>query len=92
MADDPILDQARREACRHDTLGFLAERQMVAHHANTVRNRLNAGHQHDYTDAEIGAALAFLVGAGLGQVIRDPLGATPYYQATSAGVLQHERG
>ncbi len=74
-------------------LGFLAERQAVAHHPNTIRNRLNAGHEHDFTRDEIDAALAFLTGSepALVHGINDALGATKYYQATAAGVLAHER-
>lgn len=86
--------QERREECRRDVLGYLAERQAVAHHRNAIRNRLNAGHEHDYTADEITAALAFLLATApeaYAAAIHDPMGATPYYQATTAGVLAHER-
>ena len=64
---------------------------MVAHHAKTIRRALNAGHEHDFADEEVAAALAFLVSAGFAVVVAAPLGATLYYQATAAGVLAHER-
>jgi hypothetical protein len=91
---DPAHAQDRREKCRRKVLGFLAERAQVAHHANTIRNRLNVGHQNDYSTAEIEAACALLCGLApepLAKAVRDPLGASVYYQATSAGVITHER-
>jgi hypothetical protein len=93
MTEAP-LPQERREECRRGVLGFLAGRQAVAHHPKTLRRRLNDGHEADYTDAEIEAALAFLGLAEppLVRSIPDALGATKYYQATAAGVLAHERG
>ncbi len=91
---DPALAQERREECRRAVLGFLAERQAVAHHPKTIRRRLNDGHEHDFADAEVEAALAFLVATvpPAALAIPDPLGATRCYQATAAGVLLHERG
>lgn len=94
MSSEQELSQARREKCRHDVLGFLAERQKLAHHVNAIRNRLNAGHENDYLTEEIEAACVLLCGLSpepLAKTIPDPLGATRYYQATSAGVIAHER-
>lgn len=90
----PSAAQERREECRRDVLGFLAERQAVAHHAATIRNRLNAGHAHDYTIEEIAAALAFLAAMepARAKSMPEPMGSTLYWQATAAGVLAHERG
>jgi hypothetical protein len=85
------LDQERREECRADCLAMLATRQQTAHHPRAVRRVLNAGHVADYTEEEINAALAFLVSAALAQEVVEPMGATKYYQATSAGVIAHER-
>lgn len=90
----PAQEQARREKCRREVLGFLAERQAVAHHPNAIRNRLNVAHENDYVAEEIEAACVLLCGISpepLAKPIRDPLGATTYYQATSAGVIAHER-
>lgn len=88
------LAQERREECRAAVLEFLAERNAVAHHAQTIRQRLNAGHAHDFTIEEVEAALAFLAGSEPALVKATPtsLGATKYYQATAAGVIAHERG
>jgi hypothetical protein len=91
MADYAAIAQERREECRRETLRFLAERQIVAHHVKTIRRRLNDGHEHDFTDAEVEAALAFLVSDERAHRIPDPMGSTPYFQATAAGVLAHER-
>lgn len=92
MATD-TLQQERREDCRRDVLRYLAERQAVAHHPNTIRNRLNAGHQNDYSIDEIEAGLAFLVTTDpkLVNAVPEPMGATKYYQATAAGVVASER-
>ncbi|WP_414664868.1 hypothetical protein [Horticoccus sp. 23ND18S-11] len=92
MPNPDAIAQERREECRRETLRFLAERQAVAHHPKTVRRRLNDGHEHDFTDADVQAALVFLVSASLAREIPDALGATRHYQATAAGVLAHERG
>lgn len=91
MAADPIV-QERREECRRSVLGFLAVRQATAHHPKTIRRALNAGHEHDFGDEEISAALGFLEGLDLVKACPDDFGATLYYKATSAGVLAHERG
>lgn len=86
------IAQERREECRREALRFLADRQVVAHHPKAIRRGLNVGHEHDFTDDEVEAALGFLESAGLVKVVHEPLGATRHYQATAAGVLQHERG
>lgn len=94
-AADPVrLAQERREECRREVRRFLAERAAVAHHPATIRRALNAGHQADWTDDEVETAAIFLLNLTPPQVIarHDHLGATAYYQATSAGVLAHERG
>ena len=85
------IAQERHEDCRRETLRFLADRQVVAHHPKTVRRRINEGHEHDFTDQEVESALAFLSSAGFVTGIVNPLGATLHYQATAAGVLAHER-
>ncbi len=86
------LEQERRDECRQKVLGFLSDRQALAHHPQTVCRRLNAGHVHDFTIDEVEAALAFRVSAGHALVVYPEGGSTKYYQATSAGVLAHERG
>lgn len=89
---DEAIAQERREECRREALRFLADRQVLAHHPHAIRRGLNVGHEHDFTAAEIGAALGFLDSSGLVKSIPHKLGATLYYQATGAGVLAHERG
>lgn len=94
MGEDPAIAQERRDECRRKVLGFLAERAAVAHHPKTIRRRLNDGHEHDFTDAEVAAALTFLLGLAPKRVraVTEPMGSTLHYQATSDGVLAHERG
>jgi hypothetical protein len=86
------FEQERRDECRQDVLGFLAARQALAHHPQTICRGLNAGHRHDYAVAEVLAALSFRLSAGHVQVVHPEGGSTKYYQATAAGVLAHERG
>lgn len=94
MADTASIAQERREECRRKVLGFLAERAAVAHHPKTIRRRLNDGHENDFTDDEIEAALAFLIHLAppRAKAIPEAMGSTLHYQATSDGVLAHERG
>jgi hypothetical protein len=93
-AADQDIAQERREDCRRHVLRFLAERPAGAHHAKTVRQKLNAGHEADYELEEIVSALAFLTSTEPARVkeIPAPMGSTKYFQATAAGVLAHERG
>jgi hypothetical protein len=85
------LSQERREECRAETLRFLVARQVVAHHPQTIRRGLNVGHRNDFEDADVEASLVFLVDANFVKIVRQPLGATKFYQATSQGVLASER-
>lgn len=86
-------DQKRREIIRHETLGFLAERQSLAHAVETITRRLNQERVVDgkISDEEVLSALTLLEGMKLVRVERDPLGSSHYYTATSEGVLAHER-
>lgn len=82
--------QIRKEDARRETLRFLAERHQLAHEVSAVRRGVNrAG--FDFDDTEILAALDILIGLGLVQGIRAPLGATFTFKATAKGVLEHER-
>jgi SOS response regulatory protein OraA/RecX len=87
---DPIT-QERREECRNAVLAFLAERQALAHHPQTIRRRLNEGHLNDFTIEEVLNALAFLEGKQRVKTVIEEMGATAYFQSTSEGVLAHER-
>lgn len=85
--------QQRKESYRRDVREFLAYRQAVAHLPQDIRRRLAMRvAENPYTLEEVQEALEFLVGLGHVEVKRAALGATKYYQATSAGVLAHERG
>ena len=89
MSTDPAV---RREECRREVLRYLAERAALAFPAATIRRKLRFDGD-DFSDAEIDAALQFLLGLSEPQIKTrdDPHGVTKYYQASSAGVLAHER-
>ncbi len=84
-----ISEQQRREECRREVRAFLVRRQKLAFCAESVHRRLKI--ENDFSLEEIEQALTLL--AGLGQCTATPeeLGATLFYQATSAGVLAEER-
>lgn len=84
-------DQDRRALSRHEVRRYLAERPVLAFSTTTVRQRLNSGHQGDWTDAEIEAAIQFLRGLKQIDAVQDGLGASKCYQITSEGVLAYER-
>ncbi|NBW10995.1 MAG: hypothetical protein EBR82_23490 [Caulobacteraceae bacterium] len=81
--------QLRREDARHAVLAALHTRCTGAFPAATVRTVFLKG--HDFDLSEVRAALQYLLAAGLVQSLPDPLGATPAYQITAAGILAHER-
>lgn len=82
-------NQIRKEDARHEVLAFLAARQKLAFDAPAIHRRL--ARVSDFTLGELEEAAEFLASAGLATKAPDPLGATPYFQATSAGVLAQER-
>lgn len=81
----------RKEQCRHDCLAYLVDRPRLKFSADSVRRGVNR-EGGDFGDTEIREALELLT--GLKYVTSAPygLGATPYYQASSEGILFHERG
>lgn len=79
----------RNEDCRRVVLSYLAARSTVAQTPNTIAQRLRT--EHDFTNAEVTSACAFLLSAELLTEHRDPLGATAYFKVTAEGILQHER-
>jgi len=85
-----MSDQSRKEECRSEALRFLVERVKLRHSAETVRRGVNRV-GFDFTQEEIEDALTLLTGMGLAVGTPYELGSTLYYQATSAGVLAHER-
>ena len=85
-------DQQKREECRREVRRYLVARQHLAMPADAIRRKLRIDGD-DFTEAEILAALTYLAQIDPPHVtiLPDPDGASKYYQATSAGVLAHER-
>ncbi len=85
-------DQARREECRREVRRYLSERQALAFPVEAIERKLRIDGD-DFSLEEIKAGVEFLIALDPPQVKlrEDGLGATRYYQATSAGVLAHER-
>lgn len=86
------MDANQRELLRHVVLEILADRHPAALPPPAIRRRAAPELDGPITDADLMSALEVLL--GLGHVTReiDPMGSTVYWQATSAGVLAHERG
>ena len=83
------MDPARNSEVRKEVLAYLAERQGVSQTSATIHRRVNR--ENNFTIAEVESALTFLEGMDLVEHEVDSLGATKYWQATSAGVLHAER-
>ena len=92
MSDSAQILQQRREEVRREVRRYLAERMALAFPISSIRRKLVIDGD-DFSEAEIEQALVFLAGLDPAQVKtrEDGLGASRYYQATSAGVLAHER-
>ncbi len=84
--------QLHKEECRRLVMGYLAARQVLAFRVEAIRRGLVREEAAEFTDAEIVSALEFLKGLGFADSAPDALGSTLSWQATSAGVLAHERG
>lgn len=84
--------QLRREECRREVRRYLAERQALAFPAEAIQRKLRNDGDVFSLD-EIEAALSFLIALDPPQVksIEVSIGATRTFQATSSGVLAHER-
>ena len=92
MSTNEQKAQERRTRCRDDALAYLAQRPRLSYAPATIRQRLKDDLQTDYSEDEIGDALAFLVGAGEARLERQARhGVTRYYQATAEGILAYER-
>ncbi len=85
-----MADKQRAEECRHVVLGYLVNRPSVAQAAATIHHRLTIT-EWDFSLIEVQEACGFLAGMELVKEITDPMGSTKHYQATSTGILQHER-
>ena len=85
--------QHATEDCRREVLRYLAERLALAFPAHAIQRKLRIDGSI-FTLEEIEAALVFLLRYPDRPLISeqpDCLGATSDYQATTAGVLFHER-
>jgi len=90
------MNQQQTEQLRWAALEYLACRSTCAFSSDQVKRGLDAnGVNHmigiPLDPASVSAALAFLAGDGLASPVQEPMGATRYYQATSAGVRAWER-
>lgn len=81
----------RKEDCRHAVLAFLAERPSLRHGLGAIRRGVNR-EGGNYAEQEIAEAAEFEVGLGNASATTDAHGVSRYYQATSAGILNYERG
>lgn len=88
-------EQQQRELVRRAFLAFIAERQPLTHDAATIARRINAQRDFDFTVSieQAEDAGQFLAGTIPPLATAKPtrFGATLYYQATSDGVVAHER-
>lgn len=82
--------QLRREDCRRAVRTYLYARQAVAQSAPTVTRGL--GIEHDFSLAEVTAALRFLVDLNQLKIPANPMGAIEHFQINAAGILAEERG
>jgi len=85
-----MADNARFDDCNHAVLAFLAARQTLKFSVDAIRAKVNRD-GGDYSWTEIRDALEFLEGKRLVEMSYDDLGAMPYFQATSDGVLHWRR-
>ncbi len=84
----------RSETVRIALLAFLSPRQSLSFDLPTLLFRLNRSGQIDFKlqPDDLTKAVAFLEGKEYIKHTVSALGSTRFYQATSAGVLAHERG
>jgi hypothetical protein len=89
-----MLNQRQKDDLRAALLEFYALRPRHAYTALQVAGLLNRAKLVDFTPApdQIEDANALLLGAGLVDRIYEAVGSTPLYRATTAGILQYERG
>ena len=88
------LTQIQKEDLRRAVREVLAVVPQSAFPASVVLRRVARLQALDFApaDDDVAAALALLASLGQAKSLPAPLGATPYWQATAAGVLAHERG
>lgn len=76
--------QFRREETIRAVRQYLADRQAVSQRAQTITHNLSI--EFDFTEREVEAALAYLVGNGHVSKNSADLGFTPHYQITGIGL------
>lgn len=88
-----MITDAQKQDLRHAVLGYLARRPTFAFDQFAIARYLTAHRHLDFrvSDADVVDACTLLLSLNLIQSSNDPLGASRYYQATGAGVLQDER-
>lgn len=82
------------ESLRYAAREVLASRPGIALPLPGIRRRIEQGNLTDaaFTNEELRAALAVLIGLGQVDVAFNQLGSTEHFQATAEGVLAFERG
>ncbi len=85
------ITASQKEDLRHAVLEFLTLRHPTASPARAIRRTIAREVDWNVAEEEVNAALELLEGLGLVRHELDNLGATKYWQATSAGVLAQER-
>ena len=85
---------AQKEELRREALTILATRNGTALVADGIRRRMVTSQAFDFPidNDDVTEALHFLAGKGYVASHHDGLGSSLYWQATSDGVLYHERG
>ena len=84
--------QIEREELRRLTLAYLAQRQTLEFRVEAITRGLNREHGGTWTDEDTEGALAFLAGAGWVAAVERALVRTRSWQATTGGVVAHEKG
>mgnify|MGYP007100081546 CR=1 FL=1 len=85
------ISKEQAEELRHAVLAYLAARHPAALPPRAILRTVekDVGFRFDYE--ALHSALEFLRGDGLAALTMDPLGSTPYWSSTTAGVRTWER-
>lgn len=90
MISDFTSSQERREEIRLAVRAYLADRPAIAPRLAAIARGIFP--DTGTSEAEVEAALQFLIGLGQVEAVTAALGASKGYRITSAGTLAHERG
>lgn len=87
------MNQEEREILRKSVVGYLAVRQGLKFAASSIRRSIASRGLVDFTifDADVEQALQFAKGFGWVAESNSDVGASVYWESTSAGVLEAER-